>query len=321
MSTVIIRTSERRDFKRCWFRWYLAWRMGLRKKGKQAAPLWFGNGIHEALAQWYCGPGLRRGMHPADFWIDWVDSETSRLGIDSHEFEEERNLGETMMVNYVETYGIDEHWHVIAPEETFSLSIPYRGGAGEMAIYAGTYDLVYRDLTDDRIWLGEHKTAKQIITSHLAMDDQAGTYLATASTILRHRGVLGAKEEIEGIMYNFLRKGVPDERPEDTEGRKLNKDGSVSKQQPSALLLREPVERTAGEQAAQLERIQTEALWMGEVRKRPNLLTKSPTRDCSWDCQFFDLCQVHEKGGDDWIDFADAMFDQDDPYADHRKSA
>jgi hypothetical protein len=319
MPIPIIRTSERRKKKRCEWAWRMAYREGLVPKGTPATPLWFGTGIHEALAQWY-RPGLERGIHPADFWLDWVEDE----------YVNAKELGEAMLVGYVDKYDIDETWDVIGTEEPFQINIPNRipdlatalsDKRDILAIYAGTFDGVYRDLIDGAIWLMEHKTAKTISLRHLPLDDQAGSYWAVASRILQARGILRKGDRIEGIMYNFLRKALPDSRPVNEEGQHLNKNGSVSKSQPSPLFVREPVYRDRRERATQLRRIQDEALEMDIARSQPDRIIKNPTSDCSWDCSFYDMCLLHEKGDGSWEDYRDAMFEVRDPYADHRKSA
>lgn len=323
----IIRTSERRKFKRCPQAWWWAYRWGLKPKFREADALWFGTGVHEALANWYKGPGLRRGMHPAKYWQKWVGEEIGQIRTAvSGDFTEDvwidaKLLGTAMLEGYVDRYGKDSTWHVIAPEESFQIDIPYRKKSGVLAVYAGTFDLVYRDLETDEILLGEHKTAKTISTRHLSLDDQAGSYWAIASKVLQHRGVLGKGETIGGITYNFLRKAMPDDRDENEAGQKLNKDGSVSKRQPSPLFYRELIPRTRSERAMMLRRIQNEAIWMNAARKSPELITKTTTMNCPWDCEFFDMCELHEKGDDSWEEYRDAMFVQRDPYADHRKSA
>lgn len=336
-STPLIRTSERRDAKRCEWRWYQHWREGLVKKGKPSLPLWFGIGVHEALAQWY-QPGLDRGIHPADFWLDWVGLEeqyirTNQLdnGIfEDDEYVDAKLLGETMLDGYIQKYGADDDWDVIATEQTFQIDIPHikqyapvvKGQKpNTLAIYAGTFDGVYRWLVDGSLWLMEHKTAKSITLGHLPLDDQAGGYWAIANKVLRAQGLIGPDEAIKGIMYNFLRKAMPDEREQNEDGQYLNKNGTVSKNQPAPLFVREPVDRTKRQRATQLRRIQNEALRMDRLREDPDRLTKNPTRDCQWDCDLYDLCLLHENGTDDWEEFRDAMFNVRDPYADHRKSA
>jgi hypothetical protein len=323
----IIRTSERRDFKRCPQRWYWAWRMGLRGKYQSVGALWFGTGIHLALAEWYCGPGLRRGPHPVETWLEYAKDEESKLRVAAGDgwsddvWVEAKTLGVVMLEEYVNLYGKDDSWHIIAPEQSFQLIIPKRSGAADLAIYAGTFDLVYRDLEDDSLWLGEHKTAKAISIAHLPLDDQAGSYWAVASKVLEDAGVLQKGDSIKGIMYNFLKKAEPDDRPMDEQGRRLNQNGTISKRQPKPNFLREPVERTRAERRTMIKRIQNEAMWMDAARKRPDTLFKTPTFNCSWDCSFYDMCTLHENGTEDWREYAKAVFKVQDPYADHRKSA
>src|SRR6185312_16331911 len=95
--------------------------------------------------------------------------------------------------------------------------------------------------------------------------------------------------------------------------------GEVSKTQPNVLFHRETVWRTRSERRTQIERIQDEVLQMNLVRNGTLRPTKNPTSDCSWDCPFFEMCQLHE-AGDDWQAFRDAAFVRADPYADHRKA-
>src|SRR5690349_22689846 len=75
MAPIIIRNSERNTLKRCPQRWWWAWRQGLRPIGEISDALWFGTGVHLALAEWYCGPGLKRGRHPAETFDEWSAGE------------------------------------------------------------------------------------------------------------------------------------------------------------------------------------------------------------------------------------------------------
>ena len=68
-----------------------------------------------------------------------------------------------------------------------------------------------------------HNTARQIKTTHLRLDDQAGAYWAIAEAILRSQGKLKKGERIKGILYNFLMKSPMDERPVNPDGLSCNK--------------------------------------------------------------------------------------------------
>lgn len=323
-SIPILRTSERSAFKRCAWRWYQEYRMGYRPKGVQADALWFGIGVHEALAQWY-QRGKRRGPHPADTFAAWAGDEIAFAKTyltdtyDAPVWEDATELGILMLEAYVDYWGRDEQWQIISVEQPFSITINRDGKP--VVSFRSRWDGVFRDLSDGRIYLLETKTASQIALAYLEHDDQGGSYWAVASKVLRAKGVLKPGENIAGIQYNFLRKAKPDMRPRNDIGQCLNKDGSVSKKQPPALFVRpEPIERTLGEQKTQLERIADEVQWMNAVRDGTLPVIKTPTKDCPR-CPFDVPCQLHERGNPAWKSIMKAEFRQIDPYEDDTKSA
>ena len=322
----ILRNSERLSIRRCEYQHMWSYREGLRATYDSADALWFGTGVHEALAQWY-QEGKRRGLRPSVYWANWVQDEIREIrtavsdDFNEDEFIDAKALGIAMLEGYYEKFDYDEHWDVIATEYPFRVEIPHpRKPSKTLGILAGTFDGVYRDRREGGIWLMEHKTAKNVSVAHLPIDDQAGTYWMVASSVLRREKILRKGEFIEGIMYNFLRKGLPDPRERDEHGRYLNKDGSISKVQPKALFVREPVERGPREQHTQLARIQNEMIRMARLDSGKDERIKSIRYDCPY-CPFFDMCQLHERGGRGWLRYKEAMFHVEDPYADHRKSA
>lgn len=275
----ILRTSERGDFLRCQAMWWWTWREGLVPSGRVADALWFGTGVHIALAKWYCGPGAKRGPEPAETWSQWAVEEMRGMKIDrllddesESVFIDAKVLGITMLEGYRKLYGRDDHKLIIQPEKTFRLRVPWpqdqnlypedrphdfeptsasatvpagapanwrelvcsKCGAGKTSPihkplfwYCGTYDSTWRHAETGQILLDEHKTAKAISIAHLVLDPQAGSYWAMAGRTLRDEGLIGPRERLAGIEYNFLRKGVPDERPRDAEGYYTNKPTKV----------------------------------------------------------------------------------------------
>jgi Zierdtviridae exonuclease len=223
----VLRTSERSCFKRCPWRWEQEYRYGYKPKAtRQADALWFGIGVHEALAPWY-GKGKRRGPHPADTFEQWAGDEIRYAKTwldDNYEdavWEDALELGIAMLEQYVDYYGKDSQWSIIAVERPFAITITRRGKP--VAIFKSRWDGVLRSLIDGKIYLLEHKTASSITTAYLEIDDQGGSYLAVASHVLHAEGVLKDGEQIAGIIYNFLRKTMPDERPQDEQGLYHNK--------------------------------------------------------------------------------------------------
>lgn len=374
----VLRTSERGTFNTCISQWNWAWNEGLVRRAQQMDARWFGSGVHDALAKWYCGPGKKRGPHPAATWAKYAKDQIGYFKVKGlTEEEESKNvdmatLGTVMLEGYVKKYGKDEHMHIIKPEQTFALDIPwsnrqklYEFERGQIMVrYLGTFDLPYRDLRDGKIKIEEHKTANIISTAHLPMDNQGGSYWAIATMVLRDMGLIKPRETLAGIEYNFLRKAIPDDRPRDEDGYYTNKPtkdhyllafqkssihpeqlkhwgvskkskledleryanlaglkvlGGRSKVQPPPLFLRHWIHRTKAERKSQLQRIQDEAVHIQAVRDGILPVTKSPSRMyCSW-CDFRDMCELQDRGGN-WQDYKNLMFKHEDKYADHRKS-
>lgn len=158
-------------------------------------------------------------MHPLETWEKFTAGShemirvySDRAEIIESEWMDAIELGKIILTAYLEEYGDDEQWEFIATEKTGKATIPSLDGSNPIQ-YVFTYDGVYRDLADGLIKLLETKTAAAINTGHLSLDDQAGSYWATASADLRRAGTLAKGQRIAGITYNFLRKSVPDERP------------------------------------------------------------------------------------------------------------
>lgn len=337
----LLRQSERAAFKRCNWAWYQEYVRNIRPRvetNKSAAE--FGTLIHIALAEYYRPGGFdSRGPHPADTFaklakdtiaavrtVDYTNDEQVATWEDFHD------LGIDLLEEYINLYQGDPHWEVLDAERRFDVVIPDvrhkaliseqgKRGYRPMVNLVGTFDLVYRDLNDKQVKMVDHKTATQIVTHHLQLDEQASTYIAVATTALRHQGLISEKESVTGMEYNFIRKGKPDDRPHDENGQALNKDGSVSKRQPAPLFMRYWVPRTYKERQRQIVRISQEASIMDMVRKGTIPLIKTPQRDCNF-CKFFDVCELDESGDTEAVEyFIDTTMMKFDPYADHRPDA
>ena len=333
----LLRQSERAAFKRCnwaWYEEYVRRNRPIVEKWKEAAD--FGTMFHVALAEYY-QPGTERGPHPADTWeklasdvvaavktTDYTNDETVAKWEDFHD------LGLDLAEAYVDNYRGDPHWYVLDAERRFDVIIPDvryppltsekgKRGYRPITVLVGTIDLCIRDLNDNKVKMVDHKTTKDIFTGHLTLDEQPSTYIAVGTTALRHQGLIGPKESIVGMEFNFIRRGRLDDRPMDENNQRLNKDGSVSKKQGSPNFVRVFVPRTAKERQRQIVRISEEARVMDDVRTGRMPLLKTPQRDCAF-CKFFDLCELDESGGD--VDyFRETTMRSTDPYADHREGA
>ena len=351
--------------KRCWRKWGWKYIDRLEPKGPTHKNLWFGIGIHEALAGHY-GLGTDRGEHPARIFEQWADGEVPKIKVYAERFEADEKvyldaveLGVIMLEEYIKEYGADEQWHVIATEQEGRVRIPDPNGRRMVARFSYVFDGVVRDRSTGKIWLVEHKTASQINTDHLSLDEQAGAYWAVASSVLRRSGVLSEKETIAGVMYNFLRKTTPDDRPRHpVTGERLNKPtkahylaalaeaqisvaktlkveqlaaaceaeglivlGDVSASQPTPAFVRYPVRRNVHERRTQIERIGHEAAIVTQLRSGTLPLIKTPRQSGFDACKWCEFFQMCElhERGADWETYRDHMYTVRP--ADERKSA
>lgn len=321
----VVRTSERVDFTRCRQRWQWAYQDRLRPI-YNAPALRFGDLIHQGLAGYY-KPGIKRGPHPAKVFTQAFDLQIEEgkeefkirevSADDETKWNDARALGVEMLNNYVAEYGADERYKIVHPEMPFQIDLHDDDG-NYICTYVGQLDAVVKDRVTGHIGLFEHKTAASISTIHLPMDEQAGTYWALAPMVLEHMEILKPGEDLDFILYNFLRKAGKDPRPTNTLGQSLNKDGTVSKKQPAPLFHRELVYRAPYERGMLMRRIQDQVAVMKRVASGEEPAFKTILNGCTGmlSCQYRDMCELHETGAA-WEELRDATMTTWDPYSAH----
>lgn len=289
--------------------------------------------------------GVRRGRldDTIDAFLDALDDSIRKIGVDLADLydmadpDEETGvvegiskaqtelvladeLGEVMLRSYAQHWGKDSDWEVIHTEQPFQIDVTHPRTGKLLVVYAGTWDMLIRHRKTGKLWLVDHKTAKVIPKpDYLELDDQAGSYLWVAKEVLVHKGILTRKDVIEGIIFSYAKKAGPDPRPRDAAGRSLNKDGTVSKRQPTPRFMRHTTYRSPEMQVAQAERVMQEAQIMSLMRSGELPIYKNPTHECPR-CPLFDLCQLHEQKAPGWEDYRDELFVVKDVYADHREA-
>lgn len=286
-----------------------------------AAPaLRFGTLIHRSLADWYV-PGTKRGANPVDsftkyYEIDVAASYETGFRDEDGVWWEAGELGVAMMSHYLEQYGKDSEWEVLVTEQPFRQVVNHPVTGKPWFMYAGIVDGIWKHRPTKRLYIADHKTAKSIQTKHLQLDDQAGGYWTFAVDWMYAQGLLKRGQILTGMMYNFMRKAVKDPRPQDAEGHYLNKDGSVSKVQPSAyflrpIILRSEADRDAVRVRAMAQYKEIEAIRAGELQ-----LYKSPGQMTCTMCSWFDACELDETGHDT-TDFLKQTTKPWNPYDEH----
>lgn len=321
----MLRNSERQSFLTCRQQWKWGW-VDQYKPDETDVKLKFGDLIHQALAAYYI-PGKKRGPHPAKTFERLVEEVLDEWGAkiwSDGDYEDLAELGIGMLKAYTEFANhhpkhSDLEYEVIQSEQTFQ--IPMGTVLGHRVIVVGTFDGVWRHLGTRKIRFVEHKTATAITKDALPMDDQIGTYWTFGPKYLRQLGILAADEQLDGILYNWLRKAI--KKSDDTynaAGQKLNQDGSVSKRQPPAFFDRALTFRGQAEARAVRSRVRKEARDIIRARLNPRQhVYKNPGMqfmpNCKF-CPFRDPCELHETGNDYKAMFR-AAYSTWNPYAEH----
>lgn len=339
--TIYLRTSERGSYKRCRWQWDQAFNARI-KPHVPGHALRFGDLVHRSLAAYY-KPGVKRGPRP---WLTFAklyakELETAeRMGFrdEDGKWNDAATLGEAMLKGYHDLYhDADSRYRVIASEATFRWRIRDPQTKRVLCVYVGTFDGVWEDLTDNMLIFPEHKTTGKMAKNwdHLEMDEQASAYWTYGPPWLRREGLITADDpqRFKGILYNFLRKALPDDRPQNADGLYLNQPtakelrefgedypGSVSKNQPSPLFMRPPmVYRDESHRRRQHQRVIDEAREMAMVRGGELPVIKNPgplyMPNCAG-CPYRDMCTLHEMGAD-WEAMRDATMSEWNPYEAH----
>lgn len=372
----LLRTAERGDAKRCLFLWQQRWLLGYVPVRE---PTWavFGKAWHKALEIYY-PVGRKRGsvLDAIDMFLVSLDEEGRKIGVDIADLEEAeqakaeakgkdvklvpaRELGPLMMKEYHQFWDGDKDWQVIHTEQTFQIDVPDPDFPGEtIVVYCGTWDALMLRLSDRRLWLWDHKSAKVIPNpGYLDLNDQAGTYPWVAREVLLHKGIITKKDRIHGIVFSYAKKSPPDLRPVNAAGESLNK--PTKPLYVAALtgvdqwtvtdLRKKTVDELDSIAAANYIVVEGEVSQKQPAKRferhvsprGPKQIVAQARRvqdEAVWlemvrngelpiiktptheceRCQIFDLCQLHE-AGEDWEFYREEMFKIRDPYADHRE--
>lgn len=321
-----LRNSERQAFTTCPQKW--DWGYNDRLKARTPTPaLRFGTLIHGALEEFY-KPGVKRGPKPAAtfqrLYAEELKTQT-KIGFrdEDGKWHEAGHMGTVLMEEYYDKYGKDDRWRILASEIPFRVPVvdPL---TGIKFTYVGVMDLLALDRESGKrrdIWIWDHKTTRDDPTKKadiLVLDDQTGSYWSHGVDYMVEQAILDAKANLTGMLYNFIRKGKPDERPKNELGQALNQNGTVSQKQPTPLFHREPVRRYEEERNSAKNRILAQARVMHYMRTGKLEIYKVPgtlhNPHCKW-CEYRDMCELHEQGSN-WQEML-VIYDKWNPYAQH----
>ena len=328
-----LRNSERGAFKKCRWLWDISYNRHLSAKTSVPA-LRFGTLIHESLAPYY-KVGVKRGPNPivtferlykADvkkaYSFGWRDEDGK--------WSDAGELGVAMLTNYLNTYGSDEDWEVLVTEHPYQTIVNHPETGKPWFQQVGILDGVWRHRSKkDTTIIIDHKTAASINTRYLALDDQAGSYWTWGVDYLYAKKLLSPGVKLNGMIFNFLRKAMPDERPTNELGQHLNKPtakekkefgpdypGSVSKVQPPPYFLRHYTWRDEYDREMQRTSATAEYAEIEAIRSGKMAIYKTPGAMTCGGCWLLDACELHETGND-WEEFLSQTSQGWEPYDQH----
>lgn len=185
--------------------------------------------------------------------------------------------------------------------------------------------------------------------------EQGLSYVWAADLHARHEGWLQPGQHVTHVRFNWLKKSLADERPRNAAGHVLNKPtkpaliqaadmkrleypkkatmeemttiladagvsvellGEPSKRQPGPRFHRFDLNLMGNELTELNQRIRAEAWEMAQVKQGKLPIYKNPTKDCKWDCEFHEVCELHSMGVE-WEDMMNLEFTTWNPYLEH----
>jgi predicted RecB family nuclease len=180
-----------------------------------------------------------------------------------------------MYDGYLEHYGVDPNWKVIAVEHKLEEFLPTDKGGTSRIKLKGTIDLIVKDREMGGLWIVDHKTCKNLPKGRETdLDDQFGIY----QWLLRKRG-----NDIRGIIYNAVRTEKLKTRDMDSDER--------FKRIITVRTDRE-LDSIAVEAYQHLRRAWTDGLAGTPAPRSPNGDT------CRWRCDYTEVCLAGRKGTD-----------------------
>lgn len=325
----IVRTSDRQAFKRCRRKW--AWNSSLRHNltaRDNPSYFWLGTGGHFAMEDYY---GYNHYGHPTEAAKAYVEAcrrQQKQQGVGlPDDWLEQSELLYGVLENYVIWAQHREEYKTVwlngEPQVEITCHIPLDiepPPGFDQVVYQFTLDRLIE--IQDEYWILDWKFYKAFSTADLDYDMQMSAYIWAAHCIF-NKPIAG------GILHEF-RKELPNvpkllstgrishaQNQKTTHGLykqalidlygTVDKAPNTNSKCLNDLAMRESEDRDdfirrtrTRRNQAQLEAEGTKIMMEGTDMCNPDLpLYPNPTRDCSWDCTFRDICIMVDRD-DDW---------------------
>lgn len=277
-NAIVITYSEMDTFRQCPLKHKWSYRDRWVKPAKDGSALSRGSLWHEVMEvhyTWLQRFGDRRKADPAGLLADIREFVHVHLLYDEQAKQtEDQVLVEWMYDGYVERYGTDPNWEILAIESAGQVRLPVPGKPKARGRYWLRFkiDMVIRDRTTGQVWIVDHKSAKDFTRqTEIDIDDQFGLY----TFALRMLGIQS---------FGFIRSDARTQRnkgPMELDNR----------------FRRLPTFRSDVELRAIAEDVYHTAVaaWGGNQQGRVWYSSPAPDR-CSWRCDFRETHLAVRKG-------------------------
>ncbi len=283
---VVVSNSSIQVFKDCRRKFWLSYYRRLKpKEEKMSGALALGSRVHRALELWYAEKALNPATPDVRLIAIWAELiEEDRLVLEAEgrytdDFDNEAELGRIMLEGYtqwIEDEGIDSTYEVVSQEET--LSQPMLDG---QVLLVGKIDQRVRRRADGVRFIRDFKTSANFtdLEKTIEMNEQFLLYMVLEAL------QKGEAERVEGAIVTALKKvkRTASARPPFY---------AQSEVQHNIFTLRNFYKRLHGELTDIVN------MWRDlEDGADPQVVAYArPTRDCSWKCQFVQICPMFDNG-------------------------
>lgn len=312
-----ISNGELQSWKRCRRRWWLGWYRGLTLRTEDFVNVRaIGTRIHRALERWYVPEGQPR-VDPRDalervIVEDWTRvtqlarerrMPEEQLADLAHKFGDVNNLERAMIEGYVqwlEETGADAELRVTAPETPIGADLETVVDGKERPVRViGLLDVRVRRVTDNRRLFLDHKTVGDLSSPAvtLPLNEQMLHY-----DLLEFLNSEDGDDRCDGALYNMLRRVKRSARANPPFYGRVEVHHNVTELQSYK---RRMLSATADVISA------TDALDAGQHHL--DVAYPSPRSECSWDCDFFAVCNMLDDGSPGVEDMIDMIYRRYDP--------
>lgn len=293
-----ISNSEIGTFLDCRRKWYLHYYLHFTKKrGAEADHLSFGLRMHSALGAWYVSHGQEdprkviREIYAEDRPLAIQD------GTDMKEFDEHARMSGMLVDYYMEKVlkeGFDMGWTYIGSEQEMEIELI------EDVNFIGKIDALVERERDGTKFMLEHKTYG-------------------SSSASQHIKV--AHIEPQHIGYMMLYRMTHDDYLSGTVLNIIKKVKTLTRSK-TPILVREVIRHNQIEIDNYFKRLQMIAQEIKNlsedldtnIANPVHMAYPTPSTDCSWKCDFFQVCPMMDDGSD-WRGMLEKNFEEYDPYA------